>query len=482
MSRVRFDVAAPVPPLGEVSAAHLIAIGGAGMSGVARMLLARGVTVSGSDRQDGPVLESLRQEGARVIVGNRAANVRDLPTDTVVVVSSAVPDDNPEVVAARDRGLAVWHRSQALRMLADGRRVLAVAGANGKTTTSAMAAVGLHGLGRDPSWAIGADIAGLGRNAGVGSGPDFVVEADESDGSFLVYHPDVAVVTNIRDDHLDFYGTSANLHRAYEDFAETIRPGGLLVACADDAGSAALAARRRADGQPVRTYGRSQGADLRIDRLHGAGFDWHADLIDENGEHHDLSVAVPGEHNLLDAAGVVLALTAGFGTPVAGTVAALARFRGTSRRFEPRGEAAGVRVVDDYAHNPGKLDAAVGAGLLLRDGGRLIVVFQPHLFSRTRDAAAGLAAALSRADAAVVLPIYGAREDPMPGVTSALITERITGGRGSLAADHADAVDKVIAMARPGDLVMTVGAGDVTTLGPVLLERLAQQASGSTRG
>ncbi len=470
---MRFDVTAAVPDLDEVDAVHLIAIGGSGMSGVARMLLARGVAVSGSDQRDSPTLRSLEDAGARVVVGNRAENVRDLPPGAVVVISSAVTDLNPELVAARQRGLAVLHRSQALRMLAADRSVLAVAGANGKTTTSGMTAVALHGLGRDPSWAIGADIAGLGRNAAVGRGAEFVIEADESDGSFLVYRPQIAVVTNVKDDHLDFYGTSAQVRRAYERFEQTIEPGGLLVGCADDEGSALLAQRRRDRGDRVRTYGRSGAADVRLERLRGTGFDWHADLIDEEGARHDLAVAVPGEHNLLDAAGVVTALSAGLGLAVAEVVDALGRFRGTSRRFEPRGEAGGVRVVDDYAHNPGKLEAAIGAGLRVRDGGRLIVLFQPHLYSRTRDAARGLADALSRADAVVVLPVYGAREDPMPGVSSALITDRMTGGSPALAADHADGIERIVDLARPGDLVMTIGAGDVTALVPAILERLA---------
>ncbi len=469
----RFDFAADVPALEDVAAVHLIAIGGSGMSGVARMFLARGIRVSGSDQKDSPTLRALEREGATVTVGNRADNVADLSDDTVVVISSAITETNPELVAARGRGLTVLHRAQALRMLSRTRQVLAVAGANGKTTTSAMATLALRELGRDPSWAIGADIVGMGANAAAGGGRAFVIEADESDGSFLVYRPSVAIVTNIKVDHLDFYGTPENLRRAYDRFAATIRDDGLLVACADDPGSASLATARRGQGLPVVSYGRSDGADLRIEDLRGSGFEWHATVIDPDGGRHDLALAVPGEHNLLDAAGVVLALHAGFGVPVRDAVTALAAFHGTTRRFEPRGEAGGVRVVDDYAHNPGKLAAVVSSGLRLREGGRLIVVFQPHLYSRTRDAAAGLAAALSKTDIAIVLPVFGAREDPMPGVTSALITDRVRGARCQLAEDHEDAVDRVVRLVRPGDLVLTVGAGDVTGLGPRILQRLA---------
>ncbi len=469
----RFDFAAEVPRVEDVAAVHLIAIGGSGMSGVARMFLARGVRVSGSDQKDSPTLRALAREGAAVVVGNRADNVTELSDDTVVVISSAITEANPELVAARRRGLPVLHRAQALRMLSRDRQVLAVAGANGKTTTSAMATLALHELGRAPSWALGADIVGLGPNAAAGDGRAFVIEADESDGSFLVYRPSVAIVTNIKDDHLDFYGTPERLRRAYDRFAATIRDDGLLVACADDPGSASLATARGELGLPVLTYGRSDDADLRIEDLRGSGFEWRATLLDPEQGRHDLVLSVPGEHNLLDAAGVVLALHAGFGVAVGDAVAALASFQGTTRRFEPRGEAGGVRVVDDYAHNPGKLAAVVSSGLRLRDGGRLIVVFQPHLYSRTRDAAAGLADALSSTDIAIVLPVFGAREDPMPGVSSALITDRVRGARCHLADDHEDAVDLVVELARPGDLVLTVGAGDVTVLGPRILARLA---------
>lgn len=473
----RFDLTAPLPSPGETTAVHLIAIGGSGMSGVARLFLARGLRISGSDQQEGPAVQELREAGAAVVIGHRAESIHALPDDALVVVSSAIGEDNPELVAARRRGLTVLHRSQAIALLGAGRRVLAVAGANGKTTTSAMAAAALHTLGRDPSWALGAQIVGVGPNASPGDGDAFVVEADESDGTFVVYHPEVAIVTNIKDDHLDFYGTSQNLHRAYAEFAATVRPGGLLVACADDEGSAHLAAVRRAEGQRVLTYGRSDDADLRLHDLRGRGLDWSATVTAADGSTHTLHLAVPGEHNLLDAAGVVLALSEGFGVPVGDVVSALASFRGTTRRFEPRGEAGGVRVVDDYAHNPGKLEAVIGTGLRLREGGRLIVVFQPHLYSRTRDAAGGLADALSAADVSVVLPIFGAREGPMPGVTSALITDRVHGGECILASDAHDAVQHVVRRARPGDLVLTVGAGDVTRLGPVILDELTARGT-----
>lgn len=472
----RFDFSAPTPDIESVAAVHLIAVGGSGMSGIARLLLARGVRVSGSDNNDIPVLAVLREAGASIRLGYDAAHVADVPDDAVIVISSAIREDNPELQEVRRRGLPVLHRSQALAMLMADRSGLAVAGANGKTTTSAMATVALRGCGADPSYAIGADIAGLGANAMPGEGAVFVVEADESDGSFVVYHPDVAIVTNVRDDHLDFYGTTARLHEAYREFAGTLSAGGLLVACADDDGSRDLAERHAQAGGRAVTYGRT-GGDLRITAEEACGFEQRG-ILRCQGVDLDLTLNVPGAHNLLNAAGVVLALSAGLGQDARAATAALADFRGTSRRFEPRGEADGVRVVDDYAHNPGKLDAVVRTGLRLREGGRLIVLFQPHLYSRTQHAAAGMAEALRLADQAIVMDVYGAREQPMPGVTGALVSDQVPGAR--FAPDHEAALTALLEVARPGDLVLTVGAGDVTTLGPRLLDGLARRAPGAS--
>ena len=470
----RFDFAAPLPALDDIRAAHLIAIGGSGMSGVARLLLDAGVQVSGSDRHESAVLDELRAAGAEVWIGQTAEGAQRVPDGAVVVVSSAIAEDNPELAGVRARGLRVLHRAQALGVLMAGRAALAVAGTSGKTTTSAMATVALRCVGADPSFAIGAPIAGIGANSGVGQGDSFVVEADESDGSFLVYHPQVAIVTSVRDDHLDFYGTSERVQQAYADFADTVRDGGLLVACADDPGAAALAARHRGLGRRVVTYGRTADADLRVVDEAGTGFDWSATLLPAAGGRIPLRLNVPGAHNLQNATGVALALTEGLGLPMEQVVAGLREFAGSARRLEPRGEAGGVRVIDDYAHNPDKLDAAIRAGLGLRDGGRLIAVFQPHLFSRTQHAAAGLAAALSQADVAIVLDVYPAREAPVPGVTGALVADRITGAEVVYAPTLDEALHAVQSRVRAGDLVLTAGAGDVTTLGPRLLAALAR--------
>lgn len=468
----RFDFAAPLPALADIRAAHLIAIGGSGMSGVARLLLDAGVRVSGSENNEVPWLDDLRAAGADVTMGYSAATAERIPDDAVVVVSSAIAEDNPELAAVRARGLQVLHRAQALGVLMAGRAALAVAGANGKTTTSAMATVALRAVGADPSFAIGAPIAGIGANSGVGQGDSFVVEADESDGSFVVYHPQVAIVTSVRDDHLDFYGTSERLQQAYAEFADTIRDGGLLVACADDPGAAALAARHRELGRRVVTYGRTADADLRLVDEGGTGFDWSATLLPTDDRRIPLRIKVPGAHNLQNATGVALALSEGFDLPLEDVVRGIGEFTGSARRLEPRGEAGGVRVIDDYAHNPDKLDAAVRAGLGLRDGGRLLAVFQPHLFSRTQHAAAGLAAALSLSDVAIVLDVYPAREAPVPGVTGALVADQVTDAEVVYAPTLDEALQAVLDRVRPGDLVITLGAGDVTTIGPKLLAAL----------
>jgi UDP-N-acetylmuramate--alanine ligase len=469
----RFDFAAPVPAAADLRQAHFIAIAGAGMSAVARLLLERGVVVSGSDQNDAPVLEVLRNAGATVTVGHSAATVAKLPEGAVVVVSSAIREDNPELAAARERGLQVLHRAQGLATLLPGNRVAAVAGANGKTTTSAMLTAALGAAGLDPSFAIGAPPIGQEVGAGLGGGDVFVVEADESDSSFLVYHPDVAVVTNLMPDHLDFYGTLERVTLAYDDFVGTIAPGGLLVTCADDDGARGLADRARAAGARVVTYGVAVDADVRLTGLGGAGFDWGATLVQVGQPERRLALRLPGAHNVLNAAGAYTAATAGLGAGPDRVLEGLAGFRGTSRRFEPRGEAAGVRVVDDYAHNPGKVAAAVRTGRGLAGPGRLVVVFQPHLYSRTRDFAGDLAAALSPADVVVVLDVYRAREDPVPGVTGALVADRVTGAEVHYVPDRAGAATAVEQLVRPGDLVLTVGAGDVTGVGPELLRRLA---------
>ena len=477
LPQTRFDFLADVPAAEDLGRVHFVAIGGAGMSGVARILLAKGVPVSGSDARESTLLHALAAEGASVHVGHDAALVDDADT---VVISSAIRDNNPELRAAHTKGLPVLHRAQALAATMGGSRRVAVAGANGKTTTTSLLTVALQACGVDPSFAVGGELAKHGTNAHLGTGDVFVVEADESDGSFLVYRPEVAIVTSVQADHLDFYGDLATVEEAYRAFVGTIVPGGLLVACADDQGANALADVARSRGIRVLTYGESPDADARLSGEVHRGLAWSA-VVTMDGVEHRLRLLVPGHHNVLNATAAFVAATAGLGQDPEPVLAGLASFSGTRRRFEPKGRAAGVQVVDDYAHNPGKVAAVVEtATQLVADAGsgRLVVVFQPHLYSRTRDFAGELGAGLAAADVVVVMDVYAAREDPQPGVSGRLVAEAVRAARADADVRYVPswaAVPGVVAgLLRSGDLLLTVGAGDVTMIGPEVLYRLEQ--------
>jgi UDP-N-acetylmuramate--alanine ligase len=466
---------------------HLIGIGGAGMSGIARILLARGAKVSGSDAKESRTVLALRAQGAKIAIGQSGDNLDllDGGADTVVV-SSAIKEANPEWAAARSRGIKVLHRSQALAELMDGHRVVCVAGTHGKTSTTSMLTVALQHCGLDPSFAIGGDLNDSGANAHHGYGGTFVAEADESDGSFLAFSPSVAVVTNVEADHLDHHGTADAYVRVFDEFLGHIVPGGVLVACADDPGSAALADRAERSGIRVRRYGFSASGDQNAvlaefrpvvgDGAEKAG---GGSVSVRLGEHDvDLRVSVPGEHMALDAAAAMLAGLE-LGAPLDGMLDGLAAFGGVRRRFEYKGISGGVRVYDDYAHNPTKVDAQLKATRLVVGDGKLIVVFQPHLYSRTRDFAGEFGVALGHADEVIVLDVFGAREEPEPGVNGALIA-----GKVPLDAEHVHyepsfekAVALVVSLARAGDLVLTMGAGNVTMLGPDLLTALDAKES-----
>jgi len=469
----RFDFRAVVPGADELGRVHFLAIGGAGMSGVARIMLARGIRVTGSDAKDVPVLKALESEGAGVWVGFHEGHQERADA---IVMSSSIRDDNVELVAARERGVPVLHRAQGLAALMQGRRPVAVAGANGKTTTTSMLTVALQGCGLDPSFAVGGELAKHGTNAHDGSDDIFVVEADESDGSFVVYRPEVAIVTNVQPDHLDFYSNFTVVQAAYDAFVDTIRPGGLLVTCADDAGAVALAARARAAGTRVVTYGFDPSSDVVLADHQQDGVTSSVTLLDEGAERR-MTLGVPGRHNALNAAAAYAAAVHGLGQAPEQVLSGLASFTGTRRRFEPKGEAGGVVVVDDYAHNAGKVAAVVEtAKALVGDSGRLVVVFQPHLYSRTRDFAAELGAGLSPADVVVLMDVYAAREDPVPGVSGRLVADAVTAARPDVEVHYlpswSEVAGRVAGLARPGDLVLTVGAGDVTMIGPEVLRIL----------
>ncbi len=454
----------------ELTRAHLIGIGGAGMSGIARILLARGAQVSGSDAKESRALLSLRAQGATLFVGQQASNLDSLAEPpSAVVVSTAIKETNPELAAARSRGIPVLHRAQALAGLMEGHRVACIAGTHGKTSTTSMLTVALQHCRLDPSFAIGGDLNESGANAHHGSGGIFVAEADESDGSFLTYTPSVAVVTNVEPDHLDHHGTAEAYTKVFTEFVGRIAPGGLLIVCDDDEAASALGDEALAMGVRVRRYGHSAAADARVLSYLPLP-DGGVVRIALDGEEADVTVAVPGEHMALNA---IAALLAGveLGAPVAGLAEGLAAFGGVRRRFEFKGRAGDVRVYDDYAHHPTEVAAQLRAVRTAAGSGRVLVVFQPHLYSRTKTFFQEFAAALSLADEVVVLDVYGAREEPEPGVTGALIADQV-----SVPVHYEPAFDVaaglIASLAKPGDLVVTMGAGDVTQLGPEILAEL----------
>ncbi len=460
----------------------MVGIGGAGMSGIARILLDRGAQVSGSDAKESRGVAALRARGAQVAIGHDAANLDLLPGGPTAVITThaAIPKTNPELVEARRRAVPVILRPAVLAKLMAGMRTLLVTGTHGKTTTTSMLIVALQHCGFDPSFAVGGDLGEAGTNAHHGSGRVFVAEADESDGSLLEYTPDVAVVTNIEADHLDFFGSEQAYTDVFDAFVERLAPGGALVVCVDDPGAAALAQRCAALGVRVLRYGSAPEADLAGELVsweqQGTGALAHIRL---SGEVHlrAMRLAVPGRHMALNALGAVLA-AADAGAPVQDVLDGLAGFEGVRRRFELVGMANGVRVFDDYAHHPTEVRAALTAlrtvvqqdatGHPTVTGARSIVVFQPHLYSRTKTFAREFGEALGNADEVFVLDVYAAREQPLPGVSGASVAEHVHVPV-HYVPDFSAVADLVAAVVKPGDVVVTMGAGDVTMLGPEII-------------
>ncbi len=477
-----------VPP--ELERVHMVGIGGAGMSGIARILLDRGALVSGSDAKESRGVVALRARGAQISIGHDAANLDLLPGGPTAVITThaAIPKTNPELVEARRRAVPVILRPAVLAKLMSGHRTLLVTGTHGKTTTTSMLIVALQHSGYDPSFAVGGDLGEAGTNAHHGSGDVFVAEADESDGSLLQYRPDVAVVTNIEADHLDFFGSPEAYTAVFDDFVERLAPGGALVVCVDDPGAAALAERSAALGVRVLRYGSDRSGGLAAALLdwqqRGTGAVAEIQLAGE-GHRRAMRLAVPGRHMALNAVGAVLA-AAEAGAPVQEVLDALAGFEGVRRRFELVGTVAGVRVFDDYAHHPTEVRAALTAlrAVARQDGaghpaqGRSIVVFQPHLYSRTRAFAREFADALNTADEVFVLDVYAAREQPLTGISGATIAEQVSAPVRYLP-DLSAVAEQVAAVARPGDVVVTMGAGDVTLLGPEIIAAIDAKAAGS---
>ncbi|MEN3586118.1 UDP-N-acetylmuramate--L-alanine ligase [Streptomyces sp. ZYX-F-203] len=451
---------------------HFIGIGGAGMSGIAGILARRGAAVAGSDARDSATVTALRALGATVHIGHDAEH---LAADTsCVVVSSAIRDDNPELVRAGERGVPVVHRADALAALMAGLRPLAVAGTHGKTTTTSMLAVALAELGLEPSYAIGGDLDAPGSNALHGAGEIFVAEADESDRSFHKYAPEVAVVLNVELDHHANYASIEEIHESFRIFVSRIRPGGTLVVSADDPGARELT-RRIAGTVRTVTYGEAEDADVRILSVLPRGLRSRVTVALPDGERLTFGVSVPGRHYAHNAV-AALAAGAALGVPARDLADALGAYTGVKRRLQAIGEAGGVRVIDSYAHHPTEMAADLEAMRSAAGDARVLVVFQPHLFSRTLELGTEMGRALALADAAAVLDIYPAREDPIPGVTSELIVTSARAAGADVTPLHdRDAVPETVAgMSKPGDLVLTMGAGDVTDLAPRILESLSK--------
>lgn len=459
------DLTQPIPE--RIERVHLIGIGGSGMSGIAHMLLDEGIAVSGSDRSGSATVDRLVERGATVAIGHAAANMDQQADVDAVVVTSALWPDNPELLVARERGIPVLHRSQALHVLARGKRVVAIAGAHGKTTSTGMVVLGLRGLGVDAGFVNGGIIAGLDSSSGHGSADEFVLEADESDGSFLLYDVAVALITNVDTDHLDHYGTPAAFDAAFARFADAASEA--VVISADDEGARRV--RELVAHERVVTFGEADDADVRIVGIELG--EAAAATVEVGGETVEVRVGVPGRHNAVNAVGALATLVA-MGHAPAEAARAIGAFSGTGRRFELHGERRGVRVFDDYAHHPAEVDAALTAARTVIGEGRIIAIHQPHLFTRTRDMAGEFAEVYERvADHTVVLDVYGAREDPIPGVTGALVADRFDDpAHVDFLPDWQRAAERAAALATEGDIIVTLSCGDVYRIIPQVLDAL----------
>ncbi len=450
---------------------HIVGIGGAGMSGIARIMVAQGLTVSGSDAKDSRRLQALRAVGVDARVGHDPAQV--VGADALVV-STAIPESNPERRAARELGVPEWSRARALASVMAHARGVAVSGTHGKTTTTSMLTVALQHCGVDPSFAIGSELHESGSNAHLGSGDLFVVEADESDGSFLHLSPVAAIVTNVEPDHLDHWGTFEAIEEAFCEFACGIRDrGGFVVICVDDPGGARLAARASAEGVDVRTYGEARDADYRLSDPRAGDTGWVFDTVHGGVRLGEIELQVPGRHNALNAL-AAFACGLGLGLPSAALREGLASFSGTRRRFDFKGSAGGVRVYDDYAHHPTEIAATLRAAREVVGEGRLVVAFQAHHYYRTSMFVREFGEALGLADEVVVLEVFAPGEEPIPGASGQTMAANVpldpacVQFEPSWSSVAGDLVDR----ARPGDLIMTLGAGDIGMIGGEVLELL----------
>jgi UDP-N-acetylmuramate--alanine ligase len=440
------------------------------MSGIARIMASRGAQVSGSDLNDSSTLNGLRSLGAKIYIGHSLDN---LGSPDLVIKSSAIPANNPELEEAHRKGITVLERAAALAELMIGTRSVAVAGTHGKTTTTSMLTVALQHVGLDPSFAIGATVSNSGTNAHQGSGNTFIVEADESDGSFTAYKPLGAIITNIELDHVDNFATLAQIDQIFDDFAATIRAEGFLVICSDDPGALRLMARIKEKNLPISitTYGIDSQADLRLDRIHLQPKSAEARVSYKGRVLAVMELAITGRHNLLNAAAALLAGLE-LGANANDLIKGLSLFSGARRRFEIKGISKGITVIDDYGHHPTEVKATLESAEIYAQGGRVITVFQPHRYSRTQVFASEFAKALSASDYTYLLEIYPASEQEIAGVSSLLISKEMDSAIHSYQPSMPEVIESVAKMAKSGDVILTLGAGDVSSLGKLILEAI----------
>ena len=456
------DLTVDVPA--ELGRVHFIGIGGSGMSGIARMFHAHGLVVTGSDRSDSNAVAGLRSDGIDVQIGHEPVAVREADT---VVVTGALWEDNPEYRWAIDHGIRVLHRALALAWLVRDHRVISVAGAHGKTTSTAMVVTGLLGVGRSPSFVNGGVLSSLGASSDRGTDPEFVIEADESDGSFLVYPTSVGLITNIDSDHLDHYGSVEAFDDAFVTFANGCRE--VVVVSGDDPTLQRLMQRIQAT---TVTFGESDGVDYRVSDITSSAEGVTA-TITHGADVVALRLAVAGAHNALNATGAIAVLCA-LGVEITAAASALSDFSGTGRRFELMSTVRGVRVYDDYAHHPREVRAALATARSVVGQGRVIAIHQPHLYSRTRDMAADFALEYEKgADFTIVVDVFGAREDPIAGVTGALVSDAFADQtRVAFCPDWSVAAKVAAEQARSGDIIMTLSCGDVYRIIPAVVAEL----------
>jgi UDP-N-acetylmuramate--alanine ligase len=462
-----------VPPLASLGRVHIMGIAGAGMSALARILIERGIDVSGCEARDSTTVSALRALGADVQIGHSPAHLDRADT---FVYTTAINPAHPEFAAARASGKPVLRRAAALSSALEDRRTVAIAGTHGKTTTTSLLTVAAQAEQLDPSFAIGGSLYETGLNAHLGTGELALVEADESDGSFLLLRPSIAVVTNVEADHLENYGDLEGIFLAFSQFVDRLDPAGLLVVSADDKGARRVAEYARSTGRRVRMYGAADDADVRVSDIleRGDGVEFTV-LLAAGEEPLRVSVGTLVGRHMAQNAAAALTVAAELGLDRSVVLRAWRAFQGVHRRFELHGEANGVRVYDDYAHHPTEVAAALTAARVAAGAGRLIGVFQPGTYSRTQTFADEFAMAMAIADVAVVLDIFPAREEPIPGVTGALIADRIPLPPDQViyADRFGDAPARIAAVARPGDLVLTMGIGTVYLLCPEILAEIA---------